>query len=578
MINVYISDDTTALSLFADEIADVISKEAQKRPVDINLTRKGSYGIFSYEPLIEIENKNGRYFIGPVKPGDIEEMFDGGMFGEDFRGFKVGFNFKSSGGRYGREIFFGETDGRSGLPGIPMLLSQKRLAFKRAGASRPLSLKDYTGGGGLAALKKVAGLKSGGERGDLIIEIIKKSGLRGRGGAGFPVWKKWDAVFREKSGIKYIVCNADEGDSGAFADRAILESDPFCVMEGMIIAGITVGAEEGYIYLRSEYANAGRKIAEAINIFRNEGLLGNENGVLNSGEFFNINLLVGGGSYVCGEETALLESMENRRGTVKMRPPVPAVSGLYGKPTVLNNVLTFAYATYILSPDENTDASTGGGGSHVKAQAQAQFQAKVPAQDISCNNNAGYFSGLGTEDSKGTMVFQLSGAVKHPGIYEMPMGITLKELLALSEGSGGVRRLKAVQIGGPLGAYFPVNDEFLNLSLSYECLARKGGILGHGGIVVFGESADLKHMLLTTLDFCIDESCGKCSPCRLGSTRIKELAEKVLKKQNIAANLEIIKEILEVMKELSLCGLGGMLHYPVNSLLKYFGDEILPET
>jgi formate dehydrogenase iron-sulfur subunit len=528
MINICVSDDTSSLSLFADEIAGLISKEAADRKIGINLIRKGSYGIFGYEPLIEIENKNGRFLIGPVKENDIAGLFDNNIFSEDFNG---------NGTYSGKIAYFKE------------LIKQKRLIFGGAGINRPLSLEDYINGGGLTALKKIIGFEADKGRdaaGALIIGEIKKSGLRGRGGAGFPVWIKWDAVLKESSETKYVVCNADEGDSGAFADRMILEGSPFGVIEGMIIAGIAAGAKNGYIYLRSEYVNAKKKILKAIDICRDAGLLGNN--LLNSGESFDINLVVGGGSYVCGEETALLESMENRRGAVRVRPPVPAVKGLYNKPTVLNNVLTFAYVSYILSPP----ADAGG------------------------ISNADHFSGIGTENPKGTMVFQVSGAVKHPGIYEMPFGITLKELLDLSGGFEAGRRLKAVQIGGPLGAYFPVNEEFLSLGLSYEGLAREGGILGHGGVVVFGGSADMKHMLLRTLEFCIDESCGKCSPCRLGSTRIKELAERVLKKQNIDVNLEIINEILGAMEGLSLCGLGAMLHYPVNSLLKYFKQEIMP--
>ncbi|MHB8231381.1 MAG: NADH-ubiquinone oxidoreductase-F iron-sulfur binding region domain-containing protein [bacterium] len=538
MINICVPDDTSSLSLFADEIAELISKEALDRKIGINLIRKGSYGIFSYEPLIEIENKNGRFFIGPVKENDVAGLFDNNVFSENFNG---GFNLKNFNGN---EIFSGKIDD------FRELVKQKRLIFSRAGTNRSLSLEDYINSGGLSALRKIIGIETErgkGGAGVLIIGEIKKSGLRGKGGAGFPVWIKWDAVLKENSETKYIVCNADEGDSGAFADRIILEGSPFGVIEGMIIAGIAVGAKNGYIYLRSEYVNAKKKIFKAIGICRDAGLLGNS--VLNSGISFDIDLIVGGGSYVCGEETALLESMENRRGAVRVRPPVPAVSGLYNKPTVLNNVLTFAYVSYILSP---------------------------PTADAGGLSNSDYFSGIGTEDSKGTMAFQVSGAVKHPGIYEMPLGITLKELLELPCGLEGGRRLKAVQIGGPLGAYFPVNEEFLGLELSYEGLAQKGGILGHGGVVVFGESADMKHMLLRTLEFCIDESCGKCSPCRLGSTRIKELTERVLKKQNIDTNLEIINEILGAMEGLSLCGLGAMLHYPVNSLLKYFKQEIMP--
>jgi formate dehydrogenase iron-sulfur subunit len=414
----------------------------------------------------------------------------------------------------------------------------KSLIFKRCGDINPLSVGDYVDKGGFSALRRViAEIKSKGDEGKLLfINELKRSKLRGRGGAGFPAGIKWETVFKEKSEVKYIICNADEGDSGAYADRIILENDPVSVIEGMIIAGLITSSDYGCIYLRSEYAGAKSIIESILALLKDGGYLGND--ILGSGFKFNIDLITGAGSYVCGEETALMESIENKRGTVRQRPPVPAVSGLYGKPTLINNVLTFAYAVYILGD----------------------------------NSNLEYFLSLGTENSKGTMPFQVSGAVKNPGIFELPFGVTLRELLKLAEAD---ENAETVQIGGPLGAYFPLSDEFLDLNLSYEGVSEKGGLLGHGGIVVFNDGTDMKYRLLSSLDFFIDESCGKCAPCRIGTVRLKELFERILKKQNIEENLKIIDEILESMKYLSLCGFGAGVYMPVRSLLAYYKNEIV---
>ena len=415
----------------------------------------------------------------------------------------------------------------------------KSLIFKRCGYINPLSVSDYLNNDdGFKTLRRVIEeIKSKGDEGKLLlINELKQSKLRGRGGAGFPAGIKWETMFKEKSDVKYIICNADEGDSGAYADRIILESDPASVIEGIIIAGLITGAEYGFIYLRAEYGGAKQVIESILGLLKDDGYLSSD--ILGSGFRFNIDLITGAGSYVCGEETALMESIENKRGTVRQRPPVPAVSGLYGKPTVINNVLTFAYAAYILKG----------------------------------NSNLEYFLSLGTENSKGTMPFQVSGAVKNPGIFEIPFGVTLKELLELAEADVNA---KAVQVGGPLGAYFPLNEKFLSLNLSYESVSEKNGLLGHGGVVVFGGETDFKYRLLNALDFFIDESCGKCAPCRIGTVRLKELLDRVLKKQNTEENLTIIDEILDSMKYLSLCAFGAGVHMPVKSLLTYFKNEII---
>jgi formate dehydrogenase iron-sulfur subunit len=546
MVKVYIPDDTTSISLFSDEIAKVISLEAKKRGINIQLIRNGSRGLFKFEPLVEIENKNGRFAFGPVTFDNAGLLFENNVFLGNFSGYDNNSTLlNGTAAESFNRIFLGESKN------IPQLKKQSRLVFNRVGLIDPLSLDDYKNNGGLSGIKNAIDTDS-----NSIIEILKKSGLRGRGGAGFPAYLKWETVLNAKSEVKYIVCNADEGDSGTFADRMLLEGDPFAVIEGMAIAGITVYAEKGYIYLRSEYFKAAKKLEKALKLSYKEGLLGKN--IFGTDKSFDINLIVGAGSYICGEETALLESIENKRGMVRVRPPVPAISGLYNKPTILNNVTTFASVTHILS----------------RNSGRKNFESFGGHQRI--DNPEDDFSLLGTETSKGTIPFQLSGAAACPGLYELPAGISLRKLVLDMGGcsaEGG--HLKFVQIGGPLGAYFPATDEFLDIKLSYEAVAEKGGLLGHGGVVVFDEDTDMKLVLTNILDFCVHESCGKCTPCRIGSIRLKELFERVLSKQNVENNLKIISEILETMKELSLCGLGSGMYYPVNSLLKYFKEEIL---
>ncbi len=460
---------------------------------------------------------------------------------------------------------------------------------------------------------------------NIIIDVLKQSGLRGRGGAGFPVDIKWETVFNAQSIDTYVVCNSDEGDKGAFIDRLIIENDPFMLIEGIIIAAITIGAELGFIYVRSDYQNGIERLRNAINLCYQTGYLGDN--IFNSNNNFDLKLIEAGGNYVCGEETALLESIENKRGMARVRPPVPAISGLYGKPTILNNVTTFASVSYIF------------GNLNIDKSDRLDKLDKSDSLNKSVNLNDLKIEQL-------PFPFQLSGTVKNAGIYELSNEITIKYLIYdMGGGSADKRKkLKAVQIGGSLGAFFPLTgvygDEFYNLKLNYEDIADKGGILGHGGVVVYDEDASMKDLLKETLNFCVEESCGKCAPCRIGSIRLKELFERIFKEnisnkiktdkgnqdekdnqdnkneqnnqnskdnQNIQDNkneqnnqnskkdnkventriinetkskiikdnLDIIYEILETMKNLSLCGFGSGICLPVESLLKYFGDEIL---
>jgi formate dehydrogenase iron-sulfur subunit len=404
------------------------------------------------------------------------------------------------------------------------------MTFRRSGLIDPLSMDDYMKHGGLAGLRKALEITP--------VEIVAKvvaSGLRGRGGAAFPTGIKWETAMKASSPIKYVVCNADEGDSGSFSDRMLMEGDPFTLIEGMAIASLAIGAAEGYVYLRSEYPYTKETFSKAIKEAYEKGLLGDS--ILGSKKRFDLYLVIGGGSYVCGEETALLESLENRRGMVRPRPPVPAVSGLFGRPTILNNVITFASVVSIFE------------------------------------KGAEHYKKFGVGKSVGTLPFQLSGNIKRPGLVEAPLGIGLKELIyGFGGGTASGRPVKAVQIGGPLGAYFPA-PEIEKMKLTYEDVAANGGILGHGGIVVFDDEANMADQAMRSLEFVVKESCGKCTPCRLGSMRAYELLEAILKGSGASKDLGLLKDVFVASANLSLCGLGGMMNLPVESLLRNFPGE-----
>lgn len=505
---VYIPADTSALSLGADEVAGKFQRLARKRGVQVEVVRNGSRGAFSLEPLVEAETPEGRVAWGPVAPGDAETVFDSVV------------------GNGEHPLFLGPVEN------IPYLKDQTRITFKRVGLIDPLSMDDYIKHGGLEGLKKALEITP--------VEIVAKvtaSGLRGRGGAAFPTGIKWETAMKAASPIKYVVCNADEGDSGSFSDRMLMEGDPFSLIEGMIIASLAIDATEGYVYLRSEYPYARETFSKAIEAAYEKGLLGEK--VLGSKKRFDLYLVVGGGSYVCGEETALLESLENRRGMVRPRPPVPAVSGLFRRPTILNNVITFGAVTNIFE------------------------------------KGADHYKKLGVGKSVGTLPFQLSGNVKRPGLVEAPLGINLKDLIyGFGGGSATGRPVKALQIGGPLGAYFPAS-RIEKMKLSYEDVAANGGILGHGGIVVFDDKADMADMARRSLEFVVKESCGKCTPCRLGSMRAYELLEAIIK-GDASKDITLLKDVFTASANLSLCGLGGLMNLPVESLLRHFPGEFGP--
>ena len=503
---VYVPRDSSALSLGADAVAEAIRSEAAARKLDVKIVRNGSRGMFSHEPMVEVAAIAGRIAYGPVAAGDVASLFDSNFL-------------------YGREHRL-----RLGVAGeIPWLKSQTRLTFARAGVIDPLSLDDFIAHGGYLGLRRAIELSA-----DEVIAAVTKSGLRGRGGAGFPTGIKWKTALDAPAAQKYVVCNADEGDSGTFSDRMIMEGDPFVLIEGMTIAALAVGATQGYIYLRSEYPHARRALSQAIATGYSTGYLGAN--ILGSGKSFELEIRLGAGAYVCGEETAMLESIEGRRGMVRAKPPVPALEGLFGKPTVINNVVSFATVPIII--DRGAEA----------------------------------FRSLGAGKSRGTMPFQLAGNAKRPGLIEAPMGVPLREIVNdYGGGTASGKKVRAVQVGGPLGAYF--TESMLDVALDFESVAACGGILGHGGIVVFDETVDMARMARYAMEFCAIESCGKCTPCRIGSIRGAEVIDDIINRRGPRENLEVLRDLCDTLKFGSLCALGGLAPLPVLSALRYFPGD-----
>jgi len=505
-VAVYVPRDSSAVSLGADAVAGAIRAEAASRNLGVTIVRNGSRGMFSHEPMVEVAAGAGRIAYGPVAAGDVASLFDS--------------NFLA-----GREHRL-----RLGLAGeIPWLKSQTRLTFARAGVTDPASLDDFIAHGGYLGLKRAIELGA-----DQVVAQLTKSGLRGRGGAGFPTGMKWKTALDAPAAPKYVVCNADEGDSGTFSDRMVMEGDPFVLLEGMTIAALAVGATQGYIYLRSEYPHARRALSEAIATAYSTGYLGAN--ILGSGKSFELEIRLGAGAYVCGEETAMLESIEGRRGMVRFKPPFPALEGLFGKPTVINNVVSFATVPIIIE------------------------------------RGAEFFRSLGAGSSRGTMPFQLAGNAKSPGLIETPMGVRLREIVhGYGGGTASGAKVRAVQVGGPLGAYF--TESMLDVALDFESVAARGGILGHGGIVVFDETVDMARMARYAMEFCAVESCGKCTPCRIGSIRGAEVIDDIINRRRPRENLEVLRDLCDTMKFGSLCPLGGLTPLPVLSALKYFPGD-----
>jgi len=505
-IAVFVPQDASALAAGADAVADAIARLARERAKAVRVVRNGSRGMTWLEPLVEIETASGRIAYGPVREDDIAGLFDAGFL---------------DGAAH--PLCHGRTDD------IDWLKRQQRLTFSRCGITDPLSLADYETHGGWRGLRKALGMQPAD-----MVEAVVQSGLRGRGGAAFPAGIKWRTVLGAQGDQKYIVCNADEGDSGTFSDRMIMEGDPFLLIEGMIIAGLAVGATQGYIYLRSEYPNAERIQSRAIELARAAGFLGED--VLGSGQRFELEVRRGAGAYICGEETSLLESLEGKRGMVRFKPPLPALQGLFGKPTVINNVITLVSVPVIF-------------------ERGAQF-----------------YRDFGMGRSRGTMPIQLAGNIKHGGLVEAAFGITVRELLHdYGGGTASGRPIRAIQIGGPLGAYLPASQ--FDTPLDYEAFAALGAMVGHGGVVVFDDSVDMAQMARYAMEFCAVESCGKCTPCRIGSTRGVEVMDRIVRGENVAANHELLRDLCDTMLGGSLCALGGMTPYPVLSAMNHFPED-----
>ena len=502
----YIPCDSAALSVGADRIAAKIAQDAKQRGLNIDIVRNGSRGLLSLEPLIEVETSQGRIAYGPVRSKDISSLFDANFLAGAEHPLRIG-----------------------SIEAHPAFKAQTRLSFARVGVIDPLSIVDYKAHSGFKGLAKAITLSP-----SEIIEQVTQSGLRGRGGAGFPTGIKWQTVFKAEADQKYIVCNADEGDSGTFADRMLMEGDPFTLIEGMIIAACAVGATRGYIYIRSEYPHAMKTMSAAIALAHEHGYLGHN--ILGSAHSFELEARLGAGAYICGEETSLLESLEGKRGIVRAKPPLPALEGLFGKPTIVNNVLTLGAIPFILAE--------GG-------QAYADF---------------------GRNKSRGTLPVQLAGNIKHGGLYEVPFGMSIRSIIMdLGGGTYSGRPIRAVQIGGPLGAYLPAH--MLDIPLDYEALSAQKALLGHGGIVVFDDTVDMAKQARFAFEFCAKESCGKCTPCRIGAVRGAEVVNRIIANQDREKNKIVLRDLCEVMTDGSLCAMGGLTPMPVMSAVTHFPED-----
>ncbi len=500
-----IAAETTACSLGADEVAAAISVELERHGMAVQVVRHGSRGAFFLEPLVEIVNEGRRMGFGPVHVTDVPNLFAGGQLPDSEH-----------------DLCIGDPDE------YPWLATQTRLTFARIGRMAPLDFDAYQQMHGLKALRTALHMPN-----DEVINAVEASGLRGRGGAAFPAGIKWRTVADQPAPQKYIVCNADEGDSGSFADRLLMECDPFQLLEAMVIAGIAVGADRGYVYLRSEYPRAHAVLQQALVLARREGLLGAD--ILGSGRAFDIELRLGAGAYICGEETALLESIEGKRGMVRKKPPLPAVEGLFGQPTLVHNVLTLAAVTTIL------------------------------------RHGGQFYADFGEGRSRGTMPFQLSGNVARGGLVEVPFGMPLAQLLDdYAGGTHSGRPLEVVQAGGPLGAYLTARD--WHLPLDYEAFAAAGAMLGHGGVVLYDDSVDMAAQAEFAMAFCAEESCGKCTPCRVGSVRGVELIQDLRRNGHEEEGMHALQELMETMELGSLCAMGGLTPMPVRSILQRYPD------
>ena len=507
-VTLYVPRDSAALAAGADEVAQSIAHEAAARGIDVHIVRNSSRGMFWLEPLVEVSTPAGRVAYGPVAPEDVAGLFDAG--------FVTG---------AAHPLCHGPTGA------IAYLARQQRLTFARMGMTDPLSLADYQAYSGFDGLRNAVAMSAAD-----IVQTMIDSGLRGRGGAAFPAGIKWKTVAGAQATQKYIVCNADEGDSGTFSDRMTMEGDPFMLIEGMTIAALAVGATQGYIYVRSEYPHAIAALNSAIALAEEGGFLGAN--ILGSGHAFYLHVREGAGSYVCGEETALLESIEGKRGIVRAKPPLPAIEGLFGQPTVINNVITLATVPVILA------------------------------------KGAAFYQGFGMGRSRGTLPFQIAGNIARGGLVEKAFGLSLRALVEdFGGGTATGRPVKAIQVGGPLGSYVAPAD--WDDPLDYETYAAKGNVVGHGGLVVHDDAANMARLARYAMEFCAIESCGKCTPCRIGSTRGVEVIDRITTNQGAAhaANVALLESLCDTMEGGSMCAMGGMTPYPVRSALTHYPQD-----
>jgi formate dehydrogenase iron-sulfur subunit len=498
---VFVPRDSAAVSVGADEVAGALSLAE-----GITVVRTGSRGMLWMEPLVEVDTPRGRVGYANVSADTVGSLVQRGM------------------------LEGADTEGCIGVVDeYPWLARQQRVSFARVGVIDPTSIASYEQHGGWSGLRRALGMDPA-----AVVEEVVTSGLRGRGGAGFPTGIKWRTVAQAESDVKFVACNLDEGDSGTFADRMLAEGDPFTLIEGMLVAAYAVGATEGYIYCRSEYPAAVATLRRAIEIAYAHGYLGRE--IQGSSLHFDLEVRVGAGAYICGEETSMLESLEGRRGEVRAKPPIPALAGLWGRPTVVNNVLSFAAVPMILADGGEA------------------------------------YAALGTGRSRGTQVFQLAGNVRHGGIVELAFGVTLRELV--EDFGGGTltgRPVRAVQVGGPLGAYLPADR--MDLPMDYEAFIEAGAMVGHGGIVVFDDTVDMARMARFAMEFCAAESCGKCTPCRIGSVRGVETIDRIIAGRDRERNLLLLEDLCNTMTKGSLCAMGGLTPMPVRSALQHFPED-----
>ncbi|EED36805.1 Fe-hydrogenase, subunit beta [Luminiphilus syltensis NOR5-1B] len=509
-LRIYLPRDTTANALGADRLAHSLEALAGQKGMDLTVIRNGSRGAFWLEPLVEMDHKGQRLGFGNVTAADAETLLAALADNPTAHPSYVG-----------------------PVSEIPFLKNQQRLTFERAGEGDPLCIETYQQLGGFVGLRNALAMTA-----QQIVDEVKESGLRGRGGAAFPAGIKWQTVLDAVGNRKYIVCNADEGDSGTFADRLLMEADPFQLIEGMTIAALAVGATQGYIYLRSEYPLAHQILNEAIERAEQAGYLGDD--LLGSGQAFHLEVRLGAGAYICGEETSLLNSLEGKRGIVRAKPPLPAIEGLFGKPTVVNNVLTLAAVTTVLAKGSD------------------------------------FYQDFGVGRSRGTLAFQLAGNIERGGLVELAFGTTLRDLVSEFGGdSASGRPLRAIQVGGPLGAYLP--ESSWDTPLDYEAFAEIGGMIGHGGVVVFDESINMSDQARFAMDFCAEESCGKCTPCRVGAVRGVEVIDRIREGNEPEKNRELLLDLCDTMESASLCAMGGMTPFPVRSALHYFPEDFQSE-